>query len=197
MAKPRRPTRAATDVRGTLGSLVRSTLAQAGVVREVLERGAREGRARLDEARRDRARDAALADLGQAVLELLEAGRHPELLEEPAVADAVAALEDAEAPPAPPPRRGRPAGERGERGERPAPRRAGAEDDGTVSSAGWRPPPARGGAVWRPPVEAAPAPAEERPRARPAPVRAGGISFAADDDDDLADYMHPDDVPPR
>ena len=90
MAKPRRPRGLGPDVRGTLGTLVRSTLAQAGVVRDVLERGAREGRARLEEARRDRAHSDALADLGQAVLELLEAGRFPELMEEPAVADALA-----------------------------------------------------------------------------------------------------------
>jgi hypothetical protein len=61
MAKSRRPRGLGPDVRGTLGTLVRSTLAQAGVVRDVLERGAREGRARLEEARRDRACDA-LAD---------------------------------------------------------------------------------------------------------------------------------------
>lgn len=194
MAKPRRPSRTSADVRGTLGSLVRSTLAQAGVVRDVLERGAREGRARLEEARRDRARDGALADLGQAVLELLEAGRFPELMEEPAVADAIAALEEHEAPPPRRPAPGRrarvedddddPAAALG-RWARKAP-----VDDGTVSSAGWRPPPARGGAVWRPPVD------DEAPA--PAPRRAGGISFSpADDDDDLADYMHPDDVPPR
>lgn len=33
---------------------------------------------------------------------------------------------------------------------------------------------------------------------RPAPKKLGGISFAKDDDDsDLADYMHPDDVPSK
>lgn len=197
MAKSRRPRGLAPDVRGTLGTLVRSTLAQAGVVRDVLERGAREGRARLEEARRDRARTDALADLGQAVLELLEAGHFPELMEEPTVADALAAIDGDEPapPPVAPPRRGA----RFDRAADDAPRRspprraADADSDGTVSSATWRPPPARPAAVWRPPVDAAPAaPAK-------APARAGGIQFAADDDDEaeLAEYMHPDDVPPR
>ncbi len=197
MAKSRRPRGLGPDVRGTLGTLVRSTLAQAGVVRDVLERGAREGRARLEEARRDRARTDALADLGQAVLELLEAGHFPELMEEPTVADALAAIDGDEAPPPPPvapPRRGA----RFDRAaddepRRPPPRRpADPGGDGTVSSASWRPPPARPAAVWRPPVDAAPA----APAA--APARAGGIQFGADDDEaDLAEYMHPDDVPPR
>ncbi|MBK9030655.1 MAG: hypothetical protein IPL61_04840 [Myxococcales bacterium] len=235
MARSRRPRRAGPDERGpqgtlgTLGTLVRSTLAQAGVVRDVLERGAREGRARLEEVRRDRARGDALADLGQAVLELLEAGQFPELLEQPAVADAVAALDGDEAPPAwTPTRRGprydrddaparAPAG-RPARGEddgagtvssrtwRPpaSTRGGGDDDDGTVSSRTWRPPaPTRAAPVWRPPVE--PTAAEREGDAAPAPreparpPRPGGIQFGAveDDDDDLAEYMHPDDVPPR
>ena len=215
MARSRRPRGLGSDVRGTLGTLVRSTLAQAGVVRDVLERGAREGRARLEEARRDRHRTDALADLGQAVLDLLEAGHYPELLEEPRVSDAVAALEGAEAEPEPAPAAWP---SRGERSREPEPDRRGRptvpgrarprsnDDDGTVSSAQWRPPaPSRPAAVWRPPVDGdAPAPGAPRtvaapaPRA-PAPPRAGGIQFGGDDDDEaeLAEYMHPDDVPPR
>lgn len=214
MARSRRPRGLGSDVRGTLGSLgtlgtlVRSTLAQAGVVRDVLERGAREGRARLEEVRRDRQRTDGLADLGQAVLDLLEAGHFPELLEEPGVADAVAALDGgAESEPAawPP---------RSERSREPEPDRRGrptvpararprsSDDDGTVSSAQWRPPAPRAAAgpaaaarpaVWRPPVDA------DAP-AKAAPPRAGGIQFGGGDDDDeadLAEYMHPDDVPPR
>lgn len=57
---------------------MRSTLAQAGVVREALERGARSGRAVLDEALGDavqeRRRTAALAELGQIVFELVQQG---------------------------------------------------------------------------------------------------------------------------
>jgi hypothetical protein len=76
------------------------------------------------------------------------------------------------------------------------------EDDGTVSSLRSLPPKkaaARSG-VWRPPVDSA----ESRPsdeitaRETPKPRKKGGISFGNDDDDtDLADYMHPDDVPKK
>ena len=59
-------------------------------------------------------------------------------------------------------------------------------DDGTTSAATWSPPirtrPA-GERVWRPPVESA-------------PKKSGGIRFE-EDDSDLAEYMHPDDVPKK
>ncbi|CAN5637990.1 hypothetical protein BH11MYX1_BH11MYX1_37310 [soil metagenome] len=75
-------------------------------------------------------------------------------------------------------------------------------DDGTVASSKWAAPAkkaaptkkAAAARVWRPQVDDAPPPPVERP----APKKRGGISFAKDDDDsDLADYMHPDDVPPK
>src|SRR5215470_16501522 len=59
------------EIRGTLGTLLRTTLAQASVVRDALERGAREGRSRLDEARANRRRHDTLAELG---LELIRRG---------------------------------------------------------------------------------------------------------------------------
>src|SRR5689334_4000554 len=62
------------ELRGTLGTLIRTTLAQAGVVRDALERGAREGRSRLDDFRADRRRQEALAELGEIVLELVRNG---------------------------------------------------------------------------------------------------------------------------
>src|SRR5262245_9754185 len=85
--------------RGTLGTLLRTTLAQAGVVREMLERGAREGRARLDDARQGRRRDQALARLGEAVLDAVKNGEPQvaELYDLPDVADALADLEGLEA----------------------------------------------------------------------------------------------------
>ena len=220
---------------GTLGSLVRSTLAQAGAVRDVLERGAREGKARLDDARRERRREQALARLGEAVLDALHAGEAQELLDRAEVADAIAEVDDLDrgerdrdraAWVAPPTR------ERYDRGD----------DDGTVSSRAWRPParPARpdgrDAAPARPAArhddlpgrpggrhdddarprhdersapEDRPRPGEEPARAgrRPAEEpgarfqerrRAGGIQFdSGDDEDDLAEFMHPDDLPPR
>src|SRR5882672_4411487 len=62
------------ELKGTLGTLWRTTLQQAGVVRDALERGAREGRSRLDEARTSRKRHDALAELGELVLELIRTG---------------------------------------------------------------------------------------------------------------------------
>jgi hypothetical protein len=53
--------------------------------------------------------------------------------------------------------------------------------------------------VWRPvdpepEVEEAPPPSREPRRLPNNPSRKGGIAF---DDEDLAEYMHPDDVPPK
>ncbi len=62
------------ELRGTLGTLLRTTLAQAGVVRDAIERGAREGRSRLDDLRSNRRRHDALAELGDLVLDLIRRG---------------------------------------------------------------------------------------------------------------------------
>lgn len=89
---------------------MRSTLAQAGVVREALERGARSGRAVLDEALGDavteRRRTAALAELGQIVFELVQQGEL-DLAELPEIHEVVERLErfEAEGEAAPRPRR--------------------------------------------------------------------------------------------
>jgi hypothetical protein len=53
--------------------------------------------------------------------------------------------------------------------------------------------------VWRPPTEEAAPPSVVAAKGKPAGppgLRKGGISFE-DDDEDLASYMHPDDVPPK
>lgn len=200
MPPKRRGSRPTRDVgpRGTLGTLLRSTLAQAGVFREVLERGAREGRARLDDVRRSRRRDDALVRLGEAVLEAVRAGDAQELFDLPEVADALAELDGLDAGAEDgyePEREPEPERTRREpplrtrfdrRPERPPPI-APRDDDGTVSS----------GARPRRPVDEPGARFQEKPAA-PAP-RKGGIQFAAadDDDEDLAQYMHPDDVPKR
>ena len=66
------------ELRGTLGTLLRTTLQQAGVVRDALERGARGGRSRLgdltSDLRSSRRRTEALAELGEIVLELVRRG---------------------------------------------------------------------------------------------------------------------------
>ncbi len=223
-----------TDLRGTLSTLVRSTLAQAGVVRDVLERGAREGRARLEGVQLDRRHTEALAALGEAVLELVRSGELADLEDVPAIAEAVATIEELEAQRGDRVSGGGPAkwrrGDDGgelraaiERDLAPRPRGRGM-DDGTVSS-GARPraaaPPAPKAAarpeprVWRPSAPADDVTREIRVRRDTGEVpepgakfqearkpRPGGIQFdRADDgpgpDDDLAEYMHPDDVPPR
>ena len=213
MARQRRGGFRPPELRGTLGTLLRTAVP---AVRDVIERGAREGRARLDDALSGRRRSDALAELGEIVLDLIRRGEI-DVAELPEVADIVNHLDeiDADAEPAPAPRsltrkrfddRGpAPATERGKKHTRAS------DDDGTVSSRTWSSSKgvatspkssAAAAKVWRPtPVDAHPddeVTARERPRAAPVPhpnpAKKGGISF---EDDDLADYMHPDDVPPK
>jgi hypothetical protein len=209
------------ELKGTLGTLLRTTLQQAGVVRDVareaLERGAREGKSRLDNFRSDlrssRQRQEALAELGEIVLDLIRRGEI-DLAELPEARDVLAHIEEldisadeAEAdreqrdnvPTVPPPSR-----------KRFDDRSRGSEDDGTVSSARWTPPARRPGKptkVWKPSlVDHAPVSGDDQPPTNPGhkPIprrdaqRKGGIQFSEpDDDSDLADYMHPDDVPKK
>ncbi len=179
------------------------------MVREVLERGAREGRARLDDARRVRRRDQALIRLGEAVLEAVRAGDAQDLFDLPDVADALAELDGLDAGAEDPPEgaddddgSGRereravwvPPGIRDQFDRRPQrpppiepPDASSPDDDGTVSS---KP---RTQAPTRKPAAEPGARFAERP-----PARRGGIQFTRDDDDeDLSQYMHPDDVPPK
>src|SRR5579862_8963169 len=137
------------EIRGTLGTLLRTTLAQAGAVKDALERGAREGRARLDDARIGRRHEEALAELGAIVLEQVRKGELADLEEIREIADAIATIEELEA---------RMEGERepapSRRTRDMAPRRREPADDGTVSSGAWSPPRPTSGSVrvWRPSV---------------------------------------------
>src|SRR5262245_59648842 len=90
------------ELRGTLGTLLRTTT---GVVRDALERGAREGRARLDDARASRRRADTLADLGELVLDLIRRGEI-DLAELPEARDLIRQLDELDAEPIdePPPR---------------------------------------------------------------------------------------------
>lgn len=187
------------ELKGTLGTLLRTTLHQAGVVADAARDALGQGRARLDDARQARRRQDALAELGEVVLDLIRRGEI-DVNEIPEARDALRRLEefdDSDAADhdepldeiATAPSRSR-FDTRG---------RAAKDDDGTVGSS-WRPPkPAKPlERVWRPPVAK---PAEGHDEPAPPPPRAkkkGGISFEPDDDDeDLASYMHPDDVPPK
>ena len=232
------------EIRGTLGTLLRTTLEQAGAVRDALERGAREGRSRLDEALSHRRRKDALADLGALVLDLIRRGEI-DLGELPEARDLVRFLDDLDAsdPADPDDRIAQPPTRRRFDSRPRAPSRSQApdrsraadrapdddgdsddardsDDDGTVSatrdgrlgrSSGpasssdrWSPPkPSSPARVWRPSlVDDDPPPEPRDPRSTrsahplpPDPHRKGGIQF--DDDEDLADYMHPDDIPPK
>ena len=228
MASTRRrgsASRRGPDLGGTLGSLVRSTIEGAGAVRNVLERGAREGRAKLDEVRRTRKLSDAYAALGELVYQKARDGRGLDFEDDRDVLDALATIEDVEAQT-----------ESSESGDsefdrvlgtvgrgvdsalgaitnRVAPRSrfdndrhdedAPPERAEAVSSASCKPPAASAARVWRPPTSGTPSsPAgrsdTDRTAAPVAAPRRGGIQFDrdADDDSDLAQYMHPDDVPP-
>jgi len=220
-----------------LAKLLRTTLQQAGVVRDALasqardalERGAREGRSRLDDLRSNRRRTDALAELGELVLDLIRRGEI-DLEELPEARELVDHLDelDAEVDDDRTLRRLGRDRDRDDAGhgardfendaryerrntkatvdERPARadiarppsrKRFDDRDDGTVSSSKWQDTgraKSNSGRVWRPvddrPTE--PPPHRSGPVANPA--RRGGISF---EDEDLADYMHPEDVPPK
>ncbi len=198
------PSRA--PLRGTLGTLVNTALSQAGVLRDVLERGAREGRARLDDVRTNRKRQDALAELGEIVLELIRKGEI-DVAELPEAKPLVRYLDDLD-------EAGDGASDDEELAEvvRPSRKRFDDREDGTVaarpsdtsSARPWAPrkPATAAERVWRPvadeptPDEPAPPAASSRePRRLPNnPARKGGIAF---DDDDLSEYMHPDDVPTK
>jgi hypothetical protein len=191
MARQRR----GADIGGTLGTLLRTTLAQAGNLREALERSAREGRSRVEDALSSRRRADALAELGEIVLDLIRRGE-VDVDELPEVRDIVAHLDELDAGDEPEPDGPRSIRRRFDaRDARPRDRNRGKdheEADGTTSAATWVPPTRKRGSsigerVWRPPVDAAP-PAS--------PKKTGGIRFE-DDDSDLAEYMHPDDVPKK
>lgn len=193
------------ELRGTLGTLLRTTLQQAGVVRDAIASGARQGRSKLDHMRADKRRQDTLAELGELVLDLIRRGEI-DLGELPEARDLIRHLDELDASGgeveeevATPPVRSR-FDERAPPAARaPAPRDA--RDDGTVaSSTRWAPPKKATPAatrVWRPPADAnepTTEPGRKTIPIAPHPHRKGGISF---EDDDLAEYMHPDDVPPK
>jgi hypothetical protein len=195
------------ELKGTLGTLLRTTLHQAGVVADAARDALGQGRARLDDARQARRRQDALAELGEVVLDLIRRGEIDvsELPEARAVLRRLEEFDDGEPADheepldeiATPPSRSR-FDTRG---------RAAKDDDGTVGSS-WRPPkPAKPlERVWRPPAAPVQPEDHDEPAAPPARAKSGaaipglpkkgGISFE-DDDEDLESYMHPDDVPPK
>ena len=186
------------ELKGTLGTLLRTTLHQAGVVRDAAREALGQGKARLDDARAQRRRQDSLAELGELVLDLIRKGEI-DLGELPEAKPLIAHLDELDA--------GREHDEPEDEiatvpsRSRFDTRGGGRADDGTVASgARWTPPKISrptSQKVWRPPAPAAGAPPPAA-TVEPPVKRKGGISFASEDDDaDLADYMHPDDVPPK
>jgi hypothetical protein len=183
---------AAPELRGTLGTLLRTT-------REILERGAREGRERLDEALSSRRRHDALADLGEIVLDLVRRGEI-DLAELPEARDVIAHLDEIDRGTHVDARDDAMQGAVGTVRRRFDDRGHGADPDtdGTVSASTWKPPARR--IDTAPPARSRDHDKADRDKARrpeatdtrPGASR-GGITF----DDDLADYMHPDDVPAK
>ena len=171
------------ELKGTLGTLLSTALQQASAVRDVITSNAR---SRLDDIRHNRRRHDTLAELGEIVLDLVQRGEIDldELPEaKKIVEELLADSDDHGRPPEREPDVATP------------PSRSRFDDrksDGTVASSRWSLPrqgqPAAS-RVWRPP-------AVEASAAAPAVKKSGGISFH-DDDEDLAEYMHPDDVPPK
>jgi hypothetical protein len=195
------------DLRGTMGSLLRTAIDQVGALRDTVERQARTQRVWIDGALLQRKYREALAQLGEQVYQMAAAGElpdvagHPELQAllddiqaiderlteaEDRVREATAAARDtAERLAA---RAGLPTGMLG----RPRSRRR-AEDDEPRDLGVWRPPVDEEDELDDGTVSAVTPP---RPaRARPPGRGKGGISFAEEDDSDLDAYMHPDDVP--
>ena len=197
------------EARSTLGTLLRTAIQQAGGVKDALTRGAQQGREKIEELRSDRRRNDALAELGELVLDLIRRGEI-DVAELPEARDLIRTLDEIDAEneesditTTQPFNRGR----FDDRGAAPSPSRTPARgatpargEDGTVGSgARWSPSktataPQR---VWRPEAAAEPEATPARgvvPTLPKDPHRKGGISF---EDDDLADYMHPDDVPAK
>lgn len=223
MASKRRGGFGPPELRGTLGTLLRTTT---GVVRDALERGAREGRARLDDVRASRRRQDALGELGELVLDLIRRGEI-DLTELPEARDLVRQLDELEHEPAEEPEPPRVVSRRrfDDRAAHAASAVRDDRGDGTVASGAavrstrpttpGRPPPPEPASrhpetastrtttqpirdSWRPKLDddvptLAEVPAAKRTLPRD-PRRKGGISF---DDEDLDEYMHPDDVPPK
>lgn len=170
------------DLKGTLGTLLRTTLNQVGALSDVARRSALTQKQRLDGALLERRRRDALADLGEVLYRLLKSGEI-ELDELPELVQAAEEIEELER---------RIAEAEAEAGGRRRPVRI-----ARAERAPDRSPEARARAekpterVWRPP-------GVERPAPAPPPAR-GGITFVDDDEpagEDLGEYMNEADVPP-
>ncbi|MCP4449788.1 MAG: hypothetical protein GY811_31320 [Myxococcales bacterium] len=205
------------DLKSTLGSLLRTTLEQASAVREVVEQQTRQRGGLLDHALTQRRRSAALAKLGKQVYRLAKRGELGELLLEPEISLIIGDLEQLDAEgeegdygPLAGPEAVTSADyvAQSHRGSEPG------SGDGEYRV--WRPVMPEGATIAGDEEEfleresdaaetaeaSAPTRSSRLPR-RSALRRGGGIHFSedsprpedVDSDEDLASYMHDDDVP--
>jgi hypothetical protein len=204
MAKSRKP----PNLRGTLGTLVRSTIEQVGAMRDVALRSTQTQRGWFDAAVLARKRREALADLGEIIYGLAASGRLDDELDRD-VRAAIEVIDDLDARIAEAERRASGAAAEGfaERAGRPADQPRGRRSEKRRAPADvpvWRPVP-----PWRAPAgdddsgeTEAEGEADEDGAAdeatapgRAVPKPGAFISASWDDDDDLEEYMHEDDVP--
>jgi len=193
------------DLKGTLGTLLRTTINQVGALSDVARRSALTQKQRLDGALLERRRREALADLGEVLYQLLKSGEI-ELDELPELVQAAEEIEDLErriaeaeaesARPRRPVRLSRT--ERGSAGDR-AEEAAARSRDSKPTERVWRPPGlGRTADAASPPADSARArPPVPRPRSEPPAAARGGITFVEDDEpvaEDLAEYMNEADV---
>lgn len=171
------------ELKGTLGTLLRTTINQLGAFTDVARRSALTQKQRLDTALLERRRREALADLGEVLYTLLKSGEI-ELDELPELVQAAEEIEELE-------RRIAEAEAESGRGRRPVRiartergSRRDPEEDAAARARDARPTER----VWRPPGTA-----------RPAVPQGGGITFVDQDEpaEDLTEFMNEADLPPK
>jgi hypothetical protein len=178
------------NIQGTLGTLLRTTLHQMGVVKDAVERQARSSLSQLDAVMLQRRQREMLARLGEVIWERARNGELVELAEHGEIAAIFDELAELEARA---PQGAWPGDGDDDRDGDADDRDGGADDDGTVSAADWAAAPPRGPAanrgpaasrrgqqdlrVWRPSVADIPdtpdLPDVDEPRRDASPAAAG------------------------
>jgi hypothetical protein len=161
-----------SDLKNTLGSLLRTTLEHAGALKDAALREAKSTRSWLDAALAERRRKDLLAQLGQITHDLAARGELGDLEEFPEIADVIAAIDELDEQLT----------------------ASGVEPGAPTAPVGPEAAEKKAVPVWRPVMP------EEFERTGKTDT---SVAFGADDaaraeeDADLADYMHEDDVPKR
>jgi len=189
------------DLKGTLGTLLRTTLNQMAALRDAVEHQARSQRGWFDSAMLSRQRKEVLASLGEVIYQLAVTGELGDLEEFPEVSRLIYDLEEIDS------QIEQSETETRQRSSRKSPRevwgRASRQTPEQSDDRVWRPmDPGLADEPSNPEPEPRKSPRQRggRPRERASRERKGGIAFAHDgapadgDDSDLSEYMHEDDV---